>query len=116
MLRSLRVRLAALFLVGVVVSGLVASVIAIRFFQQDTRDRAAAELRQEARGLVGLYVRHAGDIPLDTRLVEQTAGDDLFYSGVNQGIELFPGQRALTELPPTIVDHQRVQSRGPITF
>ena len=118
MLRSLRFRLPALFLVGVVVSGLVASLIAIRFFQQDTRARAATELRQEATGLVGLYVRHAGtrDIPLDTRLLEQTAGDDLFFSGVNEGIELFPGQRALTVLPPSIVDHERVERRELITF
>ena len=116
MVRSLRFRLPALFLGGVVVSGLVASVLAVGFFQQDTRARAAAELRQEATGLVGLYIRHAGDIPLDTRLVEQTAGDDLFFSGINEGIELFPGQRALTVLPRSIVDHARVERRELITF
>jgi two-component system OmpR family sensor kinase len=116
MLRSLRFRLPALFLAGVVVSGLVASLLAIRFFQQETRARAASELRQEATGLVALYIRHAGDIPLDTRLVEQTAGDDLFFSGINEGIELFPGQPALTLLPRSVVDHDRVERRELITF
>ena len=45
MLGSLRFRLPALFLLAVVLSGVVATVISIRFFQSYTRTRAIAELR-----------------------------------------------------------------------
>ena len=45
MLGSLRFRLPALFLLGIVLSGLVASVIAVRFFQSYTRDRAISAVQ-----------------------------------------------------------------------
>jgi len=45
MLRSLRFRLPALFLVGFVVAMLVATAIAVRLFQSYTHDRALQELR-----------------------------------------------------------------------
>jgi hypothetical protein len=51
MLGSLRFRLPALFLLGVVLSGLVASLIAIRFFQSYNHSRAVDELRSESVGI-----------------------------------------------------------------
>ena len=55
-LRSLRFRLPALFLVGLVLSGLVAAAIAFQLLQSYTLSRARAELRRESRGLTRLYV------------------------------------------------------------
>ena len=50
MLGSLRFRLPALFLLGIVLSGVVTALIAIRFFQSYARTRAIDELRAEAPG------------------------------------------------------------------
>ena len=55
MLNSLRFRLPALFLAGIALAGLVTSLIALRLFQDYTRDVTLKELRQEARGLAQLY-------------------------------------------------------------
>jgi len=59
-LRSLRFRLPALFLLGIVLAGVVATLIAVRFFQGYARSHAATELRAESAGLVGLYEQKAG--------------------------------------------------------
>jgi signal transduction histidine kinase len=58
--RSLRFRLPALFLLGIVLAGVVATLIAVHFFQRNTRTHAAAELRAESAGIVQLYERQAG--------------------------------------------------------
>jgi hypothetical protein len=55
MLNSLRFRLPALFLAGIALAGLVTSLIALRLFQDFTRNESLQELRQEARGLADLY-------------------------------------------------------------
>jgi two-component system sensor histidine kinase BaeS len=55
MLNSLRFRLPALFLAAIALAGLVTSLIALRLFQDYTRDVTRKELRQEARGLAQLY-------------------------------------------------------------
>ena len=60
MFRSLRFRLPALFLLGIVLAGLVATVIAVRFFQSNTRANAASELRAESAGIVQIYKQQAG--------------------------------------------------------
>ena len=54
-MNSLRFRLPALFLAGIALAGLVTSLIALRLFQDYTRDVTLRELRQEARGLAQLY-------------------------------------------------------------
>jgi two-component system OmpR family sensor kinase len=59
MLRSLRFRLPAFFLAAIVLSGLVTSLIALRLFQDYTRNETIKELRQEARGLANLYAEWA---------------------------------------------------------
>jgi signal transduction histidine kinase len=58
-LKSLRFRLPALFLAGIALSGLVTSLIALRLFQDFTRNETLQELRQEARGLADLYAEWA---------------------------------------------------------
>jgi signal transduction histidine kinase len=58
-MKSLRFRLPALFLAGIALSGLVTSLIALRLFQDYTRNDTLVELRQEARGLANLYAEWA---------------------------------------------------------
>jgi two-component system, OmpR family, sensor kinase len=117
-LRSLRFRLPALFLAGIALAGLVASLIAIRLFQDYTRDRSLSELRREAVGLAQLYADRAGDIPISAQALERATGDRLYYVGLP--IE-FPGEdsknlRTLNRLPASAVPSAVLQSDGLITF
>jgi two-component system OmpR family sensor kinase len=83
--RSLRFKLPALFLLAIVLSGLVASLIAIRLFQDYTRDRAIGELRREASGIARLYEQRAPNP--DAASLERATGDRLFWIG-NQGLPI----------------------------
>ena len=60
MLGSLRFRLPALFLIGIVLAAVVATIIAVRFFQSNTRATATSELRSTSAGIVPLYELNAG--------------------------------------------------------
>jgi two-component system sensor histidine kinase BaeS len=94
--RSLRFRLTALFLAGIVLAGLVASLIALRLFQDFTREQTIDELRREAQGLSQLYAesaRRASDEGLRAPdfaadKLEAATGDRLFYVGPS----VFPGE------------------------
>ena len=57
--RSLRFRLPALFLVGIVVSGVIAAAIALALFQSYAHKQLLVKLRREANGLTELYQRQA---------------------------------------------------------
>jgi hypothetical protein len=103
MLNSLRFRLPALFLAGIALSGLVTSLIALRLFQDYTRNDTLVELRQEARGLADLYAESAVRASDEEKAapvfaaekLEAATGDRLFYVGA----PIFPGQDAgLTRL------------------
>lgn len=95
-MRSLRFRLPALFLLGVVLAGLVTSVIAIRLFQDYTESQTIDDLRRQTRGLAALYeaqalqsVDQGADAPqFAAPKLEQVTGAQLYYVGV----EIFPGQ------------------------
>ena len=102
MLGSLRFRLPALFLLGIVLSGLVATVIAIHFFQSYERARAIGELRAESVGIVGLYALQAGvrEVPVP-KLERALGGDHIFYVPIAPGFQLFTGR--LPQLPRTTV-------------
>ena len=107
MFRSLRFRLPALFLLGVVVSGLIASVIALRLFQGYVIDRSKKELRREAIGLTEVFVQQAinanntGEFRAITKQLERATGDELFYVGLTP----VPGKNSgLTRLPQDTVD------------
>jgi signal transduction histidine kinase len=78
-LRSLRFRLPALFLLGIVLAAVVATLIAVRFFQSYTRTHAATELRGESAGLVALYERQAGVGHVSLRTLEIPLGGDRVY-------------------------------------
>jgi two-component system OmpR family sensor kinase len=92
MFGSLRFRLAALFLLGIVLAGLVASLISIRFFQSYTRARAIEELRSESVGIVQLYSRQAGGatVPVN-RLSRALGGDRIFWVPAFRGATLLQG-------------------------
>jgi len=94
-LGSLRFRLPALFLLGVVLSGLVASLIAIRFFQSYTHTRAVAELRSESVGIQQLYARQAGAATVPLPRLEQAIGGDRIYF-----VPAFPGAQLFQPIPP----------------
>ncbi|MCP9486532.1 MAG: HAMP domain-containing histidine kinase [Gaiellaceae bacterium MAG52_C11] len=98
MFNSLRVRLPLLFLAAIALAFLVASLIAVRLFQDYTRTQSLIELRREATGLARLYAESARQSS-DERLrapnfaadtLEATTGDSLYYLGLN----IFPGQEA----------------------
>jgi signal transduction histidine kinase len=107
MLRSLRFRLPALFLLGIVVSGLIAAVVALRLFQGYVLQRSKSELRREAIGLTEVFATQAisandtGQVPRIAQQLEQATGDKLFYVGVDPVPD---GDIGLARLPPTAVD------------
>jgi two-component system OmpR family sensor kinase len=89
MLRSLRFRLPAVFLLGIVVSGVIAALIALRLFQGYVLTRSKAQLRREAIGLTEVFARQAitanntGEVPRIAKQLERATGDRLFYIGVD---------------------------------
>ena len=53
-MRSLRFRIPAFFLCGVLVAAASTALFAIRLFQDEAHDRTLAELRRQAAGLADL--------------------------------------------------------------
>ncbi|MDQ3992222.1 MAG: HAMP domain-containing histidine kinase [Actinomycetota bacterium] len=112
MLRSLRFRLPALFLIGIVLAGVVAAGIAVGLFQDYFEDRTRTELRREARGLAKLYAEQAiraidedrAPAPFATAKLEQASGNRLFYVG---GPIQLKGAAVLPELPQRLVPQWR---------
>src|SRR5438105_2261486 len=104
MLSSLRFRLPAIFLFGIVVSGVIAALIALRLFQGYVLTRSKAQLRREAIGLTEVFARQAiaanntGKLPRIANQLEKATGDRLFYIGVdpvpggNIGIDRIPSK------------------------
>jgi len=92
MFRSLRFRLPALFLVGIVLAAVVAALIAVRFFQDYTHTRTAHELRAESAGIVQLYAQQAGigGVPIKS-LRQAIGGDQIFWVPAVPGASLFAG-------------------------
>jgi signal transduction histidine kinase len=107
--RSLRYRIPALFLLGVLVASAVAAVLAVRIFQDYTRDRTLAELRRQAQGLARLYQEQAIRSVDEARrapgfaapILEEATGSRIYYAGV----EIFPGEKSgLRQLPLSLFD------------
>jgi signal transduction histidine kinase len=96
--RSLRYRIPVVFLVGVLVASIVAAVLAVRLFQDYTRDRTLSELRRQAQGLAELYQEQAIRSADEARsapgfaapILEQATGSRIYYAGV----EIFPGEKS----------------------
>jgi two-component system sensor histidine kinase BaeS len=117
MLGSLRFRLPALFLVGIVVSGVIAAAIAFALFQNYAHKQLLGKLRREANGLTQLYQRQAiaandtGARPLRfaPKQLERATGDKIFYVGA----DVFPGAgpTGLRQLPQDAVDWRQGKTR-----
>ncbi|MGL6280621.1 MAG: ATP-binding protein [Gaiella sp.] len=121
MTRSLRFRLPALLMLGIVLGGALAAAIALGLFQDLTRDRSLDELRREASGITQLYADAAlraaeegADAPdFATQALEEATGDRLFYVGA----PAFPGQDSgLERLPESALPADVLASTGPETF
>jgi signal transduction histidine kinase len=108
MFRSLRFQLPALFLAGVIVSGLVAAAIAFQLLGSYTLNRAQSDLRREAAGITRLYVEQASgsNDPVPAPQLEAATGDRIYFIPRAPGIDLFPGARP----------HLRVLDRSAIDF
>jgi signal transduction histidine kinase len=100
---SLRVRLPLLFLAGILLAGLVTSVIAVQLFRNFAHDQTLSELRREANGISGLYSTWVNEtFTATTRRnsrkaptfaganLERATGDLIYFDGVN----LFPGEQS----------------------
>jgi len=118
MFRSLRFRLPALFLVGVVASGLVAAAVAFQLLQSYTLSRARGEVRREAIGLTQLYEFQAThtNVDLPRKTIERAIADRVFIAPLAPGIEIFPGSRELPLLPQGVVDLKKVKSGKTVQF
>jgi signal transduction histidine kinase len=114
-LGSLRFRLPALFLLGIVLAAVVATLIAVRFFQSNTRTHAASELRAESIGIVQLYEQKAaiGRVSL-TNLQAALGGDRVFWVPVVPKASLLAGP--LPELPSSAVPPAALRGGRPPAF
>jgi signal transduction histidine kinase len=114
-LRSLRFRLPALFLLGIVLAGVVATLIAVRFFQSYTRTHAAGELRAESAGIVQLYERQAGVGRVKLSNLEAALGGDVvFWVPIVRGGTLQAGP--LPTLPRAAVPAAALRDGKPPAF
>jgi len=118
---SLRFRLPALFLVGIVLAGVVSAAIAVQLFQGYTRNQSYEELGREARGIARLY----GDAALRAaeegtpapdfapEALELATGDQLYYVGA----PAFPGQDSgLQSLPESALPDDVLVAERPRRF
>ena len=122
MLGSLRVRLPLVFLAGIILAGLITTLIAVRLFRDFAHDQALSKLSREANGIAHLY---ASAVPksyaatsskksndrqappkVTAQQLEQATGDKIYFVGPHR---LFPGQDSqpipgIERLPPTTFD------------
>jgi two-component system, OmpR family, sensor kinase len=104
MLRSLRFRLPALFLAGIVIAGVVSVAIAFQLLQSYSRSQSLKELRKEAAGLNQLLSEQATAVidqgasapAIEPGKLEKATGDRIYYFGPSP----FPGEETgLRKLP-----------------
>jgi two-component system, OmpR family, sensor kinase len=121
--RSLRFRLPALFLAGILLTGLVTTAIAFKLFEDYTRDQKISDLRREAAAVAALYSKQAQaaleeDRPapsFQARELERASGNKLFIVGTPIFLQNTPRIR---RLPQPVIDEQwRKLLRGrPVRF
>ena len=116
MFRSLRFRLPALFLAGVVLAGLVSTIIALGLFQGYVQQQSIAQLRRQSDSLTGAIQNSVGGdkkegVPFE--LLRRGTGTNIYFVGLAKGFggSLFPGQKNLPTLPKRYIDFPRL-SRG----
>jgi signal transduction histidine kinase len=118
---SLRFRLPALFLLGIVIAGVATAAISVQLFSGYTRNRSYDELGREARGIARLYGSAAlraaeeGTPAPDfaPEALELATGDRLYYVGA----PAFPGQDDdLQKLPESAVPAEVLAAQAPLEF
>ncbi len=121
MLRSLRFRLPALFLLAILLSGLLSTAIALQLFRDYTQDQAREELQREATGLAQLYADAAlraadeGAAAPDfaAAKIELATGDRIYYVGPS----VFPGQESgLQRIPEASLPPEAGSLERPAVF
>jgi signal transduction histidine kinase len=103
--RSLRFRLPALFLAGILLTGVVSTAIAFKLFEDYTRDSKIKDLRREAAAVAALYSRQAQaaldeDRPapsFQARELERASGNKLFIVGPPPFLRNEPRIRRLSQ-------------------
>ncbi|HEY6018213.1 MAG TPA: hypothetical protein VIU16_15615, partial [Gaiellaceae bacterium] len=113
MLGSLRVRLPLVFLAGIVLAGVITTLISVRLFQDFSHDQALRKLKREAHGIAVLYARavnrsygnkkdERAPPTFAAESLQLATGDKIYFVGPG----LFPGQGfvGLHRLPPTTID------------
>jgi signal transduction histidine kinase len=118
MLGSLRVRLPLVFLAGILLAGVITTLISIRLFQDFSRGQALTKLKREGYGIAQIYsaavaasygnVDKAGNSNdrkppnFDAPNLEKATGNKIYFVGPG----LFPGQGfvGLDRLPTGTVD------------
>src|SRR5262249_21670943 len=122
MLRSLRFRLPALFLAGIVVAGIVSGAIAFRLPPGYSRNQSLKELRREAKGLTDPYHEAATEANEEGSWGRGFAGNELESATADRlyyvGVPLFPGPQpsGLRRLPAGLIDPQDVRAGKRLTF
>jgi signal transduction histidine kinase len=120
-MRSLRFRIPAFFLAGLLVAAAITGLFAIRFFQDDARERTLADLRRQAAGLARLYEEQAIRSVDEARrapgfaapLLEGATGSRIYYAGV----EIFPGEESgLRPLDRSVLDWSLLEAGQVETF
>jgi signal transduction histidine kinase len=112
MLGSLRVRLPLVFLTGIILAGVVTTLISVRLFRDFARDQALAQLSQEAHGVARLYsasipeayANKAGKNRSDRQppakvtadSLTKATGDKIFFAGPHHP---FPGLEKSQPIP-----------------
>ena len=116
MLGSLRFRLPALFLIGIVLAAVVATLIAVRFFQSNTRATAVSELRATSAGIVQLYELKAGVGHVSVASLNLLLGGNkrVFWVPVARGGSLLAGP--LPQLPGTALPAAALGNGTPQAF
>jgi signal transduction histidine kinase len=122
MLGSLRVRLPLVFLAGIVLAGVITTLISVRLFQDFSHGQALAKLKREGHGIAQLYsdavAASYGNVDksnkqndrkppvFDAPNLENATGNKIYFVGPQTG--LFPGYQevavGLKHLPQTPVD------------
>jgi signal transduction histidine kinase len=118
MFGSLRVRLPLVFLAGIVLAGLITTLIAVRLFQDFAHDQALTSLRREANGIAALYSAWIKDSygnandrsapAFAATNLERATGDRIYFLGPKRP---FPGQQSgIERLPLKTIDWTSGQS------
>jgi signal transduction histidine kinase len=96
---SLRFRLPALFLAGIVLSGLVAAALAFRLYEDYTRSQALQDLHRRAIGFTNFYEQYSNQ-DFKRSDLEQATAVRIFFLPVTSGLELVPGASVPFSAPP----------------